>query len=69
MKLNNKVYDVLKWLCLIVLPASAVCYTSIASIWGFPYASEVAGTINAISAVIGAIIGVSTVEYNRDKKD
>lgn len=62
-KLNDKVYDVLKWLALIALPASAVLYGVLAGVWGWPYAEEVSTTINAVIAFIGTLIGISTAAY------
>ena len=65
MKLSNKVYDVLKWVALIVLPAVATFYSVSASIWGLPFADQIPATITAIDALLGALIGISTVKYNK----
>ncbi len=65
-QLNNKVYDVLKWLCLIALPASGVLYAALAGLWGWPYTTEVVGTLAAIETFLGALLGVSTAQYNKD---
>lgn len=64
----SKVYDVLKWICLICLPAVATFYFAIASIWGLPYPKEVGETITAIDTFLGCLIGVSTIEYNKRKE-
>ena len=66
LQLNNRVYDVLKWMALIALPALAVLYNVLAGVWGWPYAQQVSTTINAIIAFIGTLIGISTAAYNRD---
>ena len=68
MKIPNKVYDVLKWIALIVLPACATLYAAIAKIWGIPYELEIPATIMAVDTFIGALIGVSTYSYNKDKE-
>lgn len=65
--LNDKVYDVLKWACLIALPACSVCYSALAQIWGWPCAAEVSQTVNAVCACIGVLIGVSTAQYNKEE--
>ena len=65
MQLSNKVYDVLKWIALIIFPAVGTLYFALAGIWGFPYAEQVVGTITAIDTFIGALIGVSTTTYNK----
>lgn len=68
MKLDNKVYDVLKWVALVVLPAIATLYTALAGVWGLPFAEEIPATITAIDLFIGALLGVSTAQYNKEGK-
>lgn len=63
----NKVYDVLKWIVMIVLPAISTLYFTLAGIWSFPYAEEIVGTLAAITTFIGILLGISTAEYNRSK--
>lgn len=63
MKLNNKVYDVLKWIVIIVLPAISTLYYALSEIWGIPYATQVVGTLSALEVFLGAILGISTVNY------
>lgn len=63
LQFNDKVYDILKWLCLIALPALSVLYSALAGVWGWPCATEVATTINAVVAFVGALIGISTAAY------
>ena len=63
--LNDKVYDVLKWVALVVLPAIATLYTALAGVWGLPYAQEIPATITAVDLFLGALLGVSTVQYNK----
>ena len=67
MKLPDKIYDVLKWVTMIVLPALATAYVGLASIWGWPYADEVAKTTAVVCTLLGAILGISTAQYNKDK--
>jgi len=66
-KMSNKVYDVLKYIALIVLPAIGTLYFALAKIWGFPYAAEIVGTISAIDAFLGALLGISTAQYNKEQ--
>ena len=68
MKLPDKLYDVLKWIALICLPAIAVFYGVLADTWHLPYVQEIVITINAVGALIGALIGVSTLNYNKENK-
>ena len=71
MKLPDKVYDVLKWLVMVCIPALTVAYVGLSAIWGWPYADEVAKTSAVICTLLGALLGISTAQYNKDllKKD
>ena len=63
MKLRNDIYDVLKWIALIVLPAVATLYGALAGIWGWPFADEIVFTITAIDTFLGALLGISNLQY------
>lgn len=67
--ISNKVYNVLKWVALIAIPAFETFYWSIGNIWGFPYVEQIVGTMSAVGTLLGALIGVSTVMYNKAKSD
>lgn len=64
--LSNKAYDILKFIAQIVLPALGTLYFALASIWGFPYGEEIVGTITAVDAFLGALLGISTAQYNKE---
>lgn len=63
--LNNKIYDVLKWVAIIAMPALAVLIASLGQIWGWPEADKITLTINALALFMGALIGVSTHNYKK----
>lgn len=63
--MSSKTYDVLKFIALIVLPALGTLYFALAQIWGLPYGEQIVGTITAIDAFLGAILGVSTSSYKK----
>ena len=63
--MNNKTYDVLKWIAQYLLPALATLYFAIAQVWGLPYGEQIVGTITAIDTFLGVILGISTVQYNK----
>ena len=65
MKLNDKLYDILKWVVMIVIPAVTTAYVGLAAIWHFPYAEEVAKTSAVICTLLGALLGISTAQYNK----
>ena len=69
MILGNKAYDVLKWIALIFLPALGALYFGLAQIWGFPYGEEIVGTISVVDVFLGALLGISTANYNKVQKD
>ena len=66
--MNNKVYDILKWIAQILLPALGTFYFAIATIWSLPAPDAVVGTITAVDAFLGAVLGISTIAYNKNKK-
>lgn len=65
MKMNNKVYDALKWIALVFLPAAGTLYFALASIWGLPYGEQVVGTITAVDTFLGVLLGISSARYNK----
>jgi len=69
MKMTDKMYNVLKWVAQILLPAVATLYFAIAQIWGLSYGEEIVGTITAIDAFLGALLGISTYQYNKDRNN
>lgn len=64
MKLPNKVYDVLKWIVLICIPAFTTAYVGLSEIWGFPYSTEIAKTSAVICVLLGSLLGISTIAYH-----
>ena len=68
MKLPDKMYNILKWLTMIVLPALGTLYFAMAGIWGFPYGEQIVGTITALVTFFGVVLGVSTAQYNKNTK-
>ncbi len=63
-QLKDEIYGVLKWLCLIALPALSVLISVVFKVWDIPYALQITTTINAVAVFIGALIGVSQISYN-----
>lgn len=66
MKLNNNTYDILKFIAQIVLPAVGTLYFALAKIWGLPYGTEIVGTVTAVDTFLGALLGISTKNYNKE---
>lgn len=67
MKMNNKVYDIIKWIVVIMLPASLTLYNGLAATWGWPYAEQISATISAVTVFLGSAMMISTYNYNKTK--
>ena len=65
--MSNKVYDIVKYIAQIVLPALGTLYFALAGIWGFPYGEQIVGTITAVDTFLGVILGISSYNYNKQK--
>lgn len=63
--MNNKAYDVLKWIAQLLLPALGTLYFALSAIWGLPYGEEIVGTITAVDAFLGVILGISSASYKK----
>ena len=48
---------------------SATLYAALAGIWGLPHGTEITGTISAVDVFLGALLGISTKNYNKEKGD
>ena len=69
MKIDNKVYDILKWVALIVLPAVATLYGALAPTWEWPFAEEIVYTITAVDTFLGTLLGISNLSYKNEHKE
>lgn len=63
--LNSRVYDILKWIAIICLPALSLLVGALGQIWGWADAEKITLTISAVATFLGALIGVSTYKYNK----
>ena len=67
MILPDRIYDLMKWLTLVVIPALTTAYVGLSGVWGWPYAEEVAKTSAVICTLLGALLGISTAQYNKQE--
>lgn len=65
---NNKIYDILKWIALVVLPALATFYIGLGQFWNIPYPSQISGTIMLVDALLGALLGISSIQYAKKEQ-
>ena len=63
--MSNKIYNVLKWIAMIVLPALATLYLGLSNVWGLPYGEEVSTTITLVNTFLGTVLMISTNQYNK----
>ena len=68
MKMSNTVYDVLKFIAQIVLPALATLWAALGKIWGWPLVTEITATICAVDTFLGALLGISSMQYAKQEK-
>lgn len=66
--MTNSTYDAMKFIAQIVLPAVGTLYFALARIWGLPFGEEIVGTITAVDAFLGAILGISSAAYYRKEE-
>lgn len=66
LKMDNTTFDMLKYIAQYALPALGTLTFAITSIWGLPYGEQIVGTITAIDAFLGALLGISTYQYKKD---
>lgn len=62
--MSDKLYNILKYVAQIALPALGTLYFVLAGIWNFPYGEEIVGTITAIDTCLGSLLLISTAKYN-----
>lgn len=66
--MSNKLYDILKWVALVCLPALASLYIGLGQFWAIPYPEQIAGTIMLIDTFLGTILGISSINYAKKGK-
>ena len=66
-KMKNELYDCLKWGVMVLIPAATTGYVGLASIWGWPCAEEVAKTSAVVCAFLGAVLGISNLQYKKEE--
>lgn len=62
--LSNTLYNKLKWITLILLPALATLYGAAAVLLGLPAGTKVVGALALLATFLGTLLGLSTKAYN-----
>lgn len=66
---KDGLYDALKWIAQILLPALGTLYFGLSKLWNFPYPEEIVGTITVLDAFLGALLGISSAQYYKQKEE
>lgn len=67
--MSNKTYDLLKWISTVVLPALATLVLAIGQIWNVTtWTVPIGATIAAVATFMGAILGISSIQYAKQKE-
>lgn len=67
--MSNKLYDILKYIAQIGLPAVATLYYALSAIWGLPYGEQIVGTITAVDTFLGTLLMISSANYRKENED
>lgn len=67
--MSNKLYDILKYIAQIGLPAVGTLYYALSAIWGLPYGEQIVGTITAVDTFLGTLLMISSSAYRKENDD
>lgn len=67
--MNNKLYDALKWVAILLLPALSTLIAVIGQIWNIPICDPIAQTVTALGVFLGAILGISSIQYKKGENN
>lgn len=67
--MNIKLYNILKFLSQILLPAIGTLYFALSTIWNFPYADHIIGTLAAIDTFFGALLMIKNPTISQIEKN
>ena len=67
--MSNKLYDVLKWIAMYLLPALGTLYFALAGIWGFPYGEQILATLTGLNAALGAVVKYYKARYDKESEE
>ena len=68
-RISNKAYDVIKWIAQLLLPALGTLWFGLSEIWGIPLKTEIVGSVTAVDAFLGVILGISSANYNKNREE
>ena len=69
MNMNNKTYNIIKWVVLIVLPALSTLVGVLGKAYGWGGTDLAVITLTAFTTFLGTITGISAASYNKQQKE
>lgn len=63
--MSNKLYDILKFIAQIILPALGTLYFGLSYYWNLPYVEQIVGTITVVDTFLGTLLGISAINYKK----
>ena len=67
MSLENKAYDVMKWGCLVFLPALAFFIQGIADLYDWSGVEQHVSLLNLMTVFLGTLLQLSSYRYHNDE--
>ena len=62
--MSNKLFNTIRFIGEIALPALGTLYFTLSQIWGWPYGEEIVGSLAALTVCIGAFVGIKRAGYD-----
>lgn len=59
----SNVFDILKWICIVAIPAFEVFYGTVGAKLGWPSVEQVVVLLAGIHTLLGSLLGVSHYQY------
>lgn len=69
MIMNKKIYDTMRFIADLLLPALGTLYAALGEIWSFPYKEQIVGTVLAVVAFMDAVLKVSKNKYDKAQQN
>lgn len=67
--LPQKVYEWLRWIIAIVIPAAIVCFGVIGNVLDIPNTDVILTIAGAVEVFLGTIFGISKINYDKEQRN
>jgi hypothetical protein len=62
--LPSKIYNLIKYLVLIVLPSFTTLYVLLATLWEWDNIAKISASLTGFTAFLGSLVGISSRNFN-----